>query len=161
METIKKVKFTLRQLFKEIKIVNYKTFKGHDLDQFTCDIKHNGKLVTNVWDDSWGGGFKYSNEKGLKELFDQTQYENDSLDCFVEDLVNMHLELKEDKKGIILNPTRTGYELFKWKYPLQKMLDKWGDKFLVDLQKQVDTFIKDGETIRNVKYLKSLGVKFK
>ena len=167
METIKKVKFTLEQLFKDIKIVNYKTFKGHDADQFSCDIKYKGKKITNVWDDSWGGGYKYTNQKGIKELFDQTQLENDTieewynLDCFCQDLINMHLELKEDKRGIILNATNRGFEIFQWKQPLQKMFDKWGDKFLIDLQKNVDQLLKEGNTIRNKTYLKSLGVKFK
>ena len=161
METIKKVKFTLEQLFKDIKIVNYKTFKGHDLDQFSCDIKYKGKKITNVWDDSWGGGFKYTNQKGIKELLDQTQFENEYLDSFVNTLINMHLELKEDKRGIILNATNRGFETFQWKQPLQKMFDKWGDKFLIDLQKNVDKLLKEGNTIRNKTYLKSLGVKFK
>lgn len=160
MKTIKKVKFTLEQLFKDIKIVNYKTFKGHDLDQFTCDIKYKGKLVTNVWDDSWGGGFTYSNQKAINELFEQTQYEIDSIDCFVEDLINMHLKQKEDKQGIIMNATKHNYEIMKWKYNLPTMVKKWGDKFLVTLQEECNKLTKEGNTIRNKEYLKSLGIKF-
>ncbi len=161
LQKVQKVQFTLEELFNDIKIVNFKTFKGHDLDQFDCDIKYKGKHITNVWDDSWGGGFQYTNEKELQKLFDITQYENDYLDCFVEDLINMHLERKEDKKGIIINPTKKGYEILKYKYPLEKCIKLWGEKMVGHIQKDVDKILNEGSTIRNVSYLKSLGVKFK
>ena len=152
---------TIDQVFQDIKVVNFKTFKGHDCDQFSCDIKYKGVKLTNVWDDSWGGGFQYTNQKAIKELFEQTQYENGSIDCFVEDLINMHLKRKEDKKGIIINDTNEGFELLKYKYPLEKCIKLWGQKMVDQIQKDVDKILKEGSKIRNVSYLKTLGVTFK
>ena len=94
-------------------------------------------------------------------MFEQTQYENDSIDCFVEDLINMHLKRKEDKKGIIINDTNEGFELLKYKYPLEKCIKLWGQKMVDQIQKDVDKILKEGSKIRNVSYLKTLGVTFK
>lgn len=165
---------------KSLQIVNYKPFKGHDsMRGINAEIKYKGKKIASVYDDARGGEWEYNvlgygtpkyqeNKKLFNQLLEdvsklpkvKTQdFELDPcLDFLIEDLCNEKDMIKDSKKGLLIK-TNWGYDIVKWKVQIPTLIKKYKNGLEV-VQKTYDKYSKT-ETILNVDYLKSIGIKVK
>lgn len=179
LATAKELKITLNKL---------KTFPGHDgMEGFDADICVNGLPVLHVYDSAHGGYFEYRPVKNQtykeaskieaeleeklkpfpkhKVKLGSREFETkDSLDDIVSVLVSEHSfqkGLKLDAKKGILIEVENGYSIIKFKAgTITTMLKKHSQEAVaLMLQGHVTKLIKDGKTILNLEYLKSLGIK--
>ncbi len=92
-----------------------KFMKGHDADSMECSLYYNTKRIAVVWDDSWGGGFRFTpttkaNQRELDMFFKfartftvPTEYQKDGMtyngDIVVDVLVNDFEETRQFKRA--------------------------------------------------------------
>ena len=168
---------------------NIKTFEGHDtMMGFNADVYVHGKKCFHVYDSAHGGCFDYSpvdnkmkhNEVwGLTSKLDddlktRPEYEielggklmnhQDNLEIVIDALVTEFLynkDFKRDSKKGILTEEGNNYAITSFKAgTIPVMLRKYEKKSVaLMIEGHVKKLIKDGETILNLEYLKSIGVK--
>lgn len=180
----------LTELLSRLQLVNYRTHQAHDGYGMNADLKYNGVKIAHLYDDGWGGEIRcdaigkfIKNDKGeyvqdktlrtnnelLRKLNDEIEqlppwgYEGKQypyhLDTVIGELECLTQVRKDEKKGILIERVG-GHAIIKWHSPIPKLLEKYRDS-LNFIQEAVDEAIADGETILNVEYLKSIGIKFK
>jgi len=169
---------TKEDFLKRCKAKKFRTFRGHDgpNSSLEFDLHFDGKFVTNVYDDSYGGGFQYSNFNELKSLFesiekDTLKHDNLSddeielsktlnivfgIDSLIDDIVNKVQREKDQKKGILVK-VQGGYQIIGYKYVLPTMFKKYRGMDVI-LQKKYNELVSDGKEIINTEYLATLGI---
>lgn len=158
------------EFIKDISLTNCSTYRGHDGDGYLrCDIKYKGKVVAEMHEDAWGGGYMYAelDKKAMKTINDAFKtfprdksygiVMDDSLDYLVEKLFRVWLRKKDEKKGIQIE-TNSGYDTFAWNVQLPTLVKKYKNGLEI-IQKDYDKFKKEKKTILNADYLEKLGVK--
>lgn len=133
-----------------VKAVKYSA--GHDGDCMQCNLYIGKKKIASVWDDSYGGGFQYSdrNEKEFKiflaHVRNQPQWESEFTDdkkfdmtddIYVSNLITQFEKEKEEKRRIklyekaivVLTKGQEDYVYYKLPQPVKLMdkkeLSKW------------------------------------
>ena len=164
---------------KRCKAKKFKTFRGHDGPDSSLefDLYFDGNFITNVYDDSWGGGFQYSNFNELKslvELIEKDTLKHDNLsadeielaktldvvfgiDSLMDDVINEVRREKDQKKGILVE-SPGGYKIIQYSHTLPTMFKKYKNMGDV-IQKEYDKLIKKDSVVINKDYLETLGIK--
>lgn len=162
---------------KDLSIVNYKSFKGHDgMRGINAEIKYKGKKIASVYDDARGGEWDYdvlgygtpkydTNKQLFQELLNDVSgldkvecygtSLDPSLDYLIEELCNQKDMDKDVKKGILIKANH-GYDIVQWKIQLPTLIKKYKNGLSV-IQKAYDEH-KDNDIVLNKDYLKSIGV---
>lgn len=162
---------------KTLSIVNYKSFKGHDgMRGINADIKYKGKKIASVYDDAYGGEWRYTvlgygtpkyaeNQALYNQLLEEVKtldkvktdnFELDPcLDFLIEDMCNQKDMLKDAKKGILIK-TNWGYDIIQWKVQIPTLIKKYRNGLEV-IQKEYDKQ-KANNTILNTEYLEKIGI---
>ena len=155
-----------------VKLVNYKTHKGHDgMRGLNAEIVYNGKKIATVHDDAYGGEFEYhaigsnsgeriENNKLLNELYELTKgydgkYSN--LDSLVCELATELDRKKDEQKGVLVK-TNYGYDTQGFNVSIPTLIKKYSDG-LEALQGVYDEVKAAGKEILNTAYLEKVGVK--
>jgi hypothetical protein len=155
-------------LVKDLSITKCKTFRGHDGDGYIqCDIKYKGKLIAEMHEDSWGGGYVYNQidavsfkivTDAFKTFPKVPKYAiDDSLDYLVEELFRLWQQKKDEKKGVIIK-NNSGFEIKGFQVSIPSALKKWEDA-LEGYQEIYDKAISEGKKVLNTEYLSSVGIK--
>lgn len=174
-----------------ITIKNIKTFEGHDtMPGFNATVYINGKKSFHAYEPASGGCMEYrpcdgkSNYREAADIVQEleeklealpeykTHFGNkdhmfkDNLDCVISALVSQwewQKVINRNKSKGLLIETDGGFRTVKFKAgSIAQMLKKHPQQAVaMMLQGHVQKYIKDGETILNLEYLKSLGVKVK
>ena len=164
------------ELVKLTTLVKSSTYRGHDGDGYLrCDIKYKGKVIAEMHEDAWGGGYQYKeiDKKAFKEIEDAfktfpklPQYGlDDSLDYLVEDLFykwQLNKMLKKDEKKGVLIGDENGYRIEGYKTTIPKIFENCPNshsKIKKYLQDIIDKATKKGESILNLEYLKTYDLK--
>lgn len=157
---------------KNVGLVNYKTFKGHDgMRGINADIVYNGRKIASVYDDARGGCFEYNilgkfDTKEYAEnkvLFAEMQAEHKinphsgDLDCFISDLCSELDRKKDENKGILVK-SNYGYEVIGFNVIIPTAIKRYSNA-LSELQKIYDEKVKANKVVLNKDYLKSQGIK--
>lgn len=178
LATAEKLGITLKKL---------KTFPGHDgMEGFDADVYVNGLPALHVYDSAHGGCYEYSpigtDYKAARQIeadleakleeFPEHEIEmcgrsfmsRDTLDFVIGTLVSeaqFQKNIKKDSKKGILVETENGYETISFKAgSITSLLKNYEQEAVaMMLQGHVQKLLKDGNTILNLEYLKSIGVK--
>lgn len=166
---------TKQKLQSQLELKSLKFHKGHDyFDGFSAILLWNGKKIAEIYDDSYGGGYRYTSicsSGKLKALFTEVKklqkYPNEfvghevQLDFLIDTLVNDAKCKKDEKKGIVYK-ARNGWDVWGWDVTLPTMLKKYKPTSVIArLQQECNKMIKDNKEILNKDYLQSIGIKFK
>ena len=178
---------TLKDILKDLKLVNHKNFKGHEgMQGLNADIVYKGQKILHVYDDARGGEFEYttlgydtpkwdSNKALVKELegridklpMDNTRYDFEfkvNLDTVVGDLEQVLSLKKDEKKGIVFHEKdkKWSVQIMGYSVQIPTLLkdSKNKDHYISELQKDLDKLIKKDAVILNKEYLQSVGLQF-
>jgi hypothetical protein len=165
----------------DIKLVNLKTFAGHDSMQgINADIVYRGNKIAHVYDDARGGCFEYSilgnfqtdvykkNRDLLQELESKIAElpieKNDlgyniipNIDGIISNLVSKKQMSKDQNKGLLIK-TAWGYDILGGKTTLLHIIKNYRNG-LETIQKWYDDEKEKGSEILNKDYLSTLGIK--
>ena len=163
---------------KDLKLVNYKTHRGHDGYGFNADLVLDGKKIAHVHDDAWGGEYQYDisvmyddpKYKEYKQLFDKLEAEikaepkiktdygtmDNCLDFVINDICKEMDRKKDEKKGVMVE-NASGWQIFGFKTSIPTTIKNYSDG-LEALQGVYDKQKKAGSKILNMDYLKSVGI---
>jgi len=180
------MKTSKETLLNDLTVVNFKQHKGHDGYGFNLDLKYKGKKIVHVFDDNWGGGYRYTvlgaidttARKENKKLYQELEAKIKGLpkwksrfgdgemdmhiDILMDDLVNKQLLKKDEKKGIVYHEKDKSHRIQIMGYSVQipTLLKDEKNKvhYISEFQKDVDKLKKENAVILNAEYLTSIGV---
>lgn len=172
---------------KDLKIVNYKEFPGHDgVPGFNLELKYKGKKILRIFDAAYGGEYEINvigeivrNKDGkyvdspirednnalynelkdrIKQLPKDEKYDlEEKLEYLVDELIDELRVEKDSKKGIVCKISY-GHKIYGFKVQLPTLVKKYNNGLEL-VQQYYDELKADGQEILNTKYLASIGVK--